>query len=65
MIFDPCRRFNDPTEVVLAVMLRSFKFLPSDKAEEIYWNLAAISYPTVGREDTKSSLPLLLEPIPA
>lgn len=46
-------------------MLRSFRFLPSGKAEEIYWNLAAISYPTVGREDTKSSLPLVLEPIPA
>ena len=50
-------------EVVLAVMLRSFKFLLSDK--DIYWNVALVSYPTVGKVDTKEALPLKLEPIVA
>lgn len=44
-------------------MLRSFKFLLSDK--DIYWNVALVSYPTVGKEDTKEALPLKVEPIRA
>ena len=43
-------------EVVLAVLLRSFRFMPSD--EEIYWNLAGINYPTVGKDGAKPALPL-------
>ena len=50
-------------EVVLAVMLRSFKFLMSD--QDIYWNVALVSYPTVGKVDMKEALPLKLEPIRA
>ena len=42
------------TEVVLAILLRSFKFSLSDK--EIYWNIASVNYPTVGRESTKPAL---------
>ncbi|EKM59451.1 uncharacterized protein PHACADRAFT_249950 [Phanerochaete carnosa HHB-10118-sp] len=48
-------------KVVLAVMLRSFKFLPGEK--EVYWNMAGINYPTVGRESNKPSMYLRLEPI--
>lgn len=49
------------TEVVLAVMLRSFKFSLSDK--DIYWNVGIVSYPTVGKVDTKGTMPLKLEVI--
>ena len=52
---------NMRAEVVLAVMLRSFKFLPGDKA--VYWNLAPVSYPTVGKDSQKAALYLNLEPI--
>lgn len=48
-------------EVVLAVMLRSFRFLPSDK--EVYWNLAGVNYPTIGKYGTKAALPLKLQPL--
>ena len=48
-------------EVVLAVMLRSFKFTPSDK--EVYWNLAGVNYPTVGQAGSKAALYLKLEAV--
>lgn len=43
-------------EVVLAVLLRSFRFMSSDK--EVYWNLAGVNYPTVGKGGMKAALPL-------
>ncbi|KIP09651.1 hypothetical protein PHLGIDRAFT_86237 [Phlebiopsis gigantea 11061_1 CR5-6] len=43
-------------KVVLAVLLRSFRFMSSDK--EVYWNLAGINYPTVGKGGMKAALPL-------
>ncbi|KIP02196.1 hypothetical protein PHLGIDRAFT_20511 [Phlebiopsis gigantea 11061_1 CR5-6] len=46
-------------KVVLAVMLRSFKFHLGDK--EIYWNVAGVNYPTVGKNATKSDMFLKLE----
>ncbi|EKM49766.1 uncharacterized protein PHACADRAFT_214286 [Phanerochaete carnosa HHB-10118-sp] len=49
-------------KVVLAVMLRSFRFLPGDK--EIYWNLAGINYPSVGKESAKAEMPMNVEAIP-
>ena len=49
------------TEVVLAVLLRSFRFMPSD--QEVYWNLAGVNYPTVGKDGVKAALPLKLEPV--
>lgn len=49
------------TEVVLAVMLRSFRFSLSDK--DIHWNVGIVSYPTVGKVDTKGTMPLKLEAI--
>lgn len=48
-------------EVVLAVLLRSFRFSPSEK--EIVWNLAGVNYPTVGKYATKPSLPMKMEAI--
>ncbi|THG93595.1 hypothetical protein EW026_g7680 [Hermanssonia centrifuga] len=48
-------------KVVLAVLLHSFKFLPSSKG--IVWNFAGISYPTVSPVDKKPSMPMRIEPI--
>ncbi|EKM49764.1 uncharacterized protein PHACADRAFT_265422 [Phanerochaete carnosa HHB-10118-sp] len=48
-------------KVVLAVMLRPFRFLPSDK--EIYWNLAGVSYPTVGKDGIRAEMPMKMEAI--
>ncbi|EKM59115.1 uncharacterized protein PHACADRAFT_205293 [Phanerochaete carnosa HHB-10118-sp] len=48
-------------KVVLAVMLRSFKFLPGGK--EVHWNLAPVSYPTAGKDSAKPELYLKLEPV--
>ena len=47
------------SEVVLGVMLRSFKFYPGDK--EIYWNVAGVNFPTVGKDGTKPAMHLKLE----
>lgn len=52
-----------PAEVVLAVMLRSFKFSLSEKP--IYWNLAGVNYPTVGDNGGKPAMYLKLEPVKA
>ncbi|KAI0342141.1 cytochrome P450 [Trametopsis cervina] len=46
-------------KVVLAVLLRSFKFHPSNK--DIVWNLAGVNYPTVGKDTTDPSMPMMLE----
>ena len=42
-------------------MLRTFKFLPGDK--EIYWNMAGVNYPTVGKASSKAAMHLRLEGI--
>ena len=54
---------DNQTEVVLAVMLRSFKVSLSDK--EVYWNMAGVNYPTVGKIDNKPAQYLRLERINA
>ena len=47
---------NFKTEVVLSVLVEYLKFeLPK---EEIYWNTAGIQFPTVGRVNDHSQLPL-------
>ncbi|CAL1702598.1 unnamed protein product [Somion occarium] len=44
-------------KVVLSVLLENYRFeLPKNK--EIYWNFGGVQYPTVGRVDDKSQLPL-------
>lgn len=40
-------------------MLRSFKFSLCDK--EIYWNMATVNYPTVGKLSPKTEMYLKLE----
>lgn len=49
------------TEIVLNVLLHSFRFSPSKKADEIVWNVAAVRYPTVGKKSMKAELPLKVE----
>ncbi len=46
-------------EVVLSVLLKSFRFSPSNK--EIVWNLSPVKYPTVGRESSRPSMPMKVE----
>ncbi|GJE97651.1 cytochrome P450 [Phanerochaete sordida] len=48
-------------KVALAVLLRSFRFRPSEK--EIFWNLSGVSFPTVGEEGSKPMLPMKVEAI--
>ena len=48
-------------EVVLSVMLRSFKFSLAEK--EIYWNMGGVYYPTVGKIDNKPAEFLKLQRI--
>lgn len=43
-------------EAILVMLLSRFTFAPSDK--DIYWNLAAIQYPTVGKDSPRSQLPM-------
>ena len=45
-------------EVVLAVLIPTFKFELSNK--EIYWNFTGVQYPTVGTESTKAEMFLRL-----
>ena len=54
-------RIRPFAEVVLAVLLRSFKVHPSSKP--ICWNIAGVSYPTVGNEAKEQSMPVRLEPL--
>ena len=51
----------DSEEVVLAVLLQSFKFTPGDK--EIYWNAGSVNFPTIGKDGTKPAMYLKLEHI--
>ena len=46
-------------EVVLSVLLRSFRFYLSDK--EVVWNYSAVKFPTVGRDSNKPSMPMKIE----
>ncbi len=46
-------------EIVLSVLLKSFRFSPSDK--EIVWNLSLVKYPTVGRESDRPSMPMKVD----
>ncbi|KIP02463.1 hypothetical protein PHLGIDRAFT_26577 [Phlebiopsis gigantea 11061_1 CR5-6] len=48
-------------EVVLAVMLCSFRFSLGEK--EIYWNMGGVNYPTVGKVDNKPAEFLKLQRI--
>ena len=45
----------------MSVMLRSFKFSLGEKP--IFWNLAGVNYPTVGKDGDKPAMYLKLEPV--
>ena len=49
------------TETVLTTMIRSFRFSVGDK--EVYWNMAGVTYPTVGKESDKPAAYLRVERI--
>lgn len=49
------------TEVVLAIILESFRFSKADNGDKVVWNLAGVRYPTVGRESNKPSFPMKVE----
>ncbi|KAI0092453.1 cytochrome P450 [Irpex rosettiformis] len=48
-------------KVVLAVLLRTFRVHAS--SQPICWNIAGVSYPTVGPEAKRQAMPLRLEPL--
>lgn len=52
-------------EVVLATMVPRFKISLANNADEIYWNLANVRYPTVGKFSDKPEYPIKLERIEA
>ncbi|KAJ3559699.1 hypothetical protein NM688_g186 [Phlebia brevispora] len=47
------------TKVVLAVLLRAFRFSPG--SQEITWNFGNITYPTVGKDLSHPAMPLKVE----
>ncbi|TCD66902.1 cytochrome P450-dit2 [Steccherinum ochraceum] len=48
-------------KIVLAVLLDRFKFhLPEDE-RKVFWNLAAIKYPTVGEDSLTPAFPMIVE----
>ena len=50
-----------PIEILLSVLVDSFKFSPADK--DVVWNMAFVVYPTVGTDSTKATLPLVVEKV--
>ena len=47
-------------EVVLALLIETFEFSPSDKDKEISCHLGPIAIPIWGNEQTKVALPLVV-----
>ena len=48
-------------EVVLTVLISTFKISPAKETRNVVWNLANVRYPTLGETSNKPSLPLLFE----
>lgn len=60
----PCNLEIDPfAEVVLSVLLDSFKFSMTDKCTDIVWNMAGIRYPTVGKVSRDARFPMNITPV--
>lgn len=53
------------TEVVLSTILSSFKVSLAEESRDVVWNVAAVRYPTIGKDSTKPEFPLRLEHIKA
>ncbi|KAI0338107.1 cytochrome P450 [Trametopsis cervina] len=52
-------------KVTLSVLLAHFTFTPAKTRGDIYWNMAFIAFPTVGKVDASPQLPLVVEGISA
>ena len=50
------RTLTQLAEVVLAVLLESFNFSPTDR--RVWWNLCPVVYPTMSKDDVEPSLVL-------
>ncbi|CAL1697383.1 unnamed protein product [Somion occarium] len=48
-------------KVVLSTLLESFRFSPSKVAKDVHWNLAAVRYPTIGKDSTNPQLLMSVE----
>ena len=51
--------------LVLSTLLSKFKVTLADNVDEVYWNLAPVQYPTVGKESDRPEYPIKLTPIQA
>lgn len=51
------------SEVLLTIILSSFKVSYAKESKDVVWNLASVRYPTVGKESTLPSCPITLERI--
>ena len=52
-------RFRRVIEVVLSILVETFKFYPAD--DKVYWNLAPILYPSTDAAGNDGALPLVME----
>ena len=48
-------------EIVLTVLISTFKISPAKETRNVVWNLANVRYPTLGETSNKPSLPLSFE----
>ena len=51
---------EDPLEVVLSLLIESFRFSLSDK--EIHWKAFGVTTPTVVGDPSHYKLPIIIEP---
>lgn len=49
------------SEVILSILIGSFKFSLPENKDEIVWNLAGVRYPTVGKDSDKPRFPMRVE----
>ena len=53
------------TEDVLATLLSKFRVTLADNVDQVCWNLAAVRYPTVGKDSDRPEYPIKLTSIKA
>ncbi|KAI0338106.1 cytochrome P450 [Trametopsis cervina] len=51
-------------KVTLSILLAHFRFAPAETREKVYWNMAFVAFPTVGK-GASPQLPLVVESISA
>ena len=55
--------YDHLSEVVLSILVSSFKISFAKESKDVVWNAATVRYPTVGKECLKPSYPLAIERI--